>query len=216
MSKIYYFGDATQNRLGSYASIEGFPDPYIVYKPGFRGYITPQFSPHPTDWYSQLVFSTKLTQIQNVSVIDIENPENSFFVNKSGVRTFTLSDSHNNIINNYDTLLLINMLSEFKDRYYEMFLPKIEKSQKDSIIQSNPFKIISVTDVNNKTTTVHFYYMIDEGDLYEDNELIEEDFIEISKDRAFATINDNKDEIYTMQLYTFARQLQPLSYFLKK
>ncbi|MCL2245512.1 MAG: DUF4340 domain-containing protein [Lentimicrobiaceae bacterium] len=216
LSKTYFLGDATQNSLGSYASIEGMPEPYIVYKPGFRGYITPQFSPKPIDWYSQLVFSTKLTQIQNASFIDIANPENSFSVCKSGPRTFSLFDIHNNAILDYDTTLLINMLSEFRQRYYERFFPKMENSLKDSITQFNLSKTISVTDVDNKTTTLNIYHYISQGELYEDDQLIQEDYYEIVRDRFYATINDNKDEIYTVQYTQYVRQFQPLSYFLKK
>jgi len=214
--KTYYLGDATQNSLGSYASIDGMPEPYIVYKPGFRGYVTPLFSPRPIDWYSPLVFSTKLTQIQNASFIDDENPENSFFVDKSGPRTFTLLDANKNIVNNYDTVLLINMLSEFRERYYELFLHKMRESLKDSIIQANYFKTISVTDIKDQTTTLDLYFFIDEGELYEDDELIEDIYYDVRKDRYYAVINKNTDELYTVQFLQYIRQLQPLSYYLRK
>jgi hypothetical protein len=97
-----------------------------------------------------------------------------------------------------------------------MFLPDMGKSLKDSIIQHNYCKTISVTDVNNKTTTMNLYYLIDEGSLYEDGELIEEDYFEVRQDRFYATFNENTDEIYTVQFMQFLRQLQPFSYYLKQ
>jgi hypothetical protein len=215
LSKTYYLGDATQNSLGSFASLEGMSEPYIIYKPGFRGFVTPLFSPKPVDWYSPLVFTTKLTQIQNASFIDTENPENSFYVNKSGARTFTLLDAHKNEILDYDTTLLINMLSEFRERYYERFCIDMEQFKKDSIVQSQFVKTISVTDINNKTTTLCLYYVVEKGDLYEDGKLIETDYDDISLDRYYAIINSNTDEIYTVQFVQYIRQLQPLSYYLK-
>jgi len=216
LSKTYYLGDATQNSLGSYASIEGMSEPFIVYKPGFRGYLTPKFSPTPMDWYSQLVFSTKLTQIQTASFIDIEKPENSFSVVKSGPRTFNLFDAHNNSIQEYDTAKLINMLSELRATYYESLIPDMRQAAKDSIIQFNFFKRISVTDNNNQTTTLNFFYLHEEGSLYEDNEMIEEFYIDLDKHRCYAILNDNTDEIYTVQFFQFERLLQPLGYFLKR
>ncbi|MCL1850130.1 MAG: DUF4340 domain-containing protein [Bacteroidetes bacterium] len=216
LSKTYFLGDATQNNMGSFASLEGMAEPYIIYKPGFRGFVTPQFSPKPIDWYSPLVFTTKLTQIQNASFIDVENPENSFYVNKSGTRTFTLLDSYKNEIRNYDTTLLVNMLSEFRERYYEQFLQDMTQHKKDSIVHSQFTKTISVTDVDNKTTTLCLYYIVEKGDLYEDDQLIETDYDDISLDRYYAIINGNKDEIYTVQFVQYLRQLQPLSYYLKK
>jgi len=213
--KTYFMGDATQNNLGSFALLEGLPEPYIIYKPGFRGYVTPQFSPNPIDWYSHTIFDTKLTRIQNASFIDLENPENSFFVEKSSTRTFSLFDSEHKIIQNYDTTLLINMLSEFRQRNYEQLLYKVSSSFKDSILP-NLYKIISVTDVNNKITTMKLYHLIEEGSLYEDGDLVSDVYQEFSRDRSYATLNDNTDEIYTIQFFHFERQIQPLSYYLKK
>jgi len=214
--KTYFLGDATQNSLGSYALLEGMSEPYIIYRPGFRGYVTPQFSPEPIDWYSQQIFNTKLTRIQNASFIDPEHPENSFFIEKSGPRSFTLFDVHKNVISDYDTTLIINMLSEFRERNYELFLHKISPSLKDSIIQFNFFKLISVTDVDNQTTIMKLYHQIDEGELYEDGDLIDEMYYDINRNRCYATINENTDELYTIQFFHFDRQIQPLSYFLKR
>ena len=214
--KTFFMGDATQNNLGSFALLEGMQEPYVIYMPGFRGYVTPYFSPKSIDWYSQRIFETKLTRIQKASFIDIENPENSFSVEKSGPRSFSLFDGYNKIIQDYDTTLLINMLSEFRQKNYEQFLPKISKSLKDSILRFNLYKTISVTDVDNNTTTLELYHLMNEGSLYENETLIKEEYYEYNKDRCYATINKNTDEIYTIQFYHFERQLQPLSYYLKR
>jgi len=216
LSKTYYIGDATPTNLGSYALLEGMAEPYVIYKPGFRGYVTPQFSPDPIDWYSHRVFATKLTRIQKASFIDIEHPENSFSIEKAGPRFFSLYDARHNPIANYDTTLLINMLSEFRERNYETFIPKMSKSLKDSIIHDNFFKVISVTDVDNQTTTMKLYHLIDTGALYKNGDLIDEFYHERNRDRCYATFNNNDDEIYTIQFFHFDRQIQPLSYYLKK
>jgi len=213
--KTYFFGDATQTNLGSYALLQGMSEPYIIYKPGFRGYLTPVFSTSPIDWYSPRIFGTKLTRIKNATFTDIANPENSFSVEKSGPRTFSLFDTYHNPILDYDTILLINMLSEFRERNYERYLPKLPQSLKDSIIQFNFYKVISLTDVDDNTTTLKLYHLIDRGSLYENEDLIQEIYEEFNKDRCYATINDNVEEIYTVQFFHFDRQIQPLSYYLK-
>jgi len=214
--KTYFMGDATQNSLGSFALLEGMKEPYIIYTPGFRGYVTPQFSPKPIDWYTHRIFEVKLTRILKASFMDLENPENSFSVEKSGPRTFSLFDIHNNVIQNYDTTLLINMLSEFRQRNYERLIHKISNSLKDSIIQYNLYKTISVTDVDNQTTTLELYHLMVEESSLEDNKLMGELYNQISPDRSYATINRNLENLYTIQYYHFGRQLQPLSYFLKR
>lgn len=214
--KTYYFGDATPTNLGSYALVEGLSEPYVIYKPGFRGYVAPIFSPDPIEWYSQQVFSTKLTRIQNASFVDLETPENSFYVQKSGPRSFTLFDGNKQVVPDYDTTLLINMLSEFRERNYETFFSKMSPSLKDSIIQFNFFKIISITDIDEQTTTMKLYHQMNTGSLYMGDDLIEEVYHEFDKDRCYATFNDNTDEIFTIQYFHFDRQIQPLSYYLKK
>jgi hypothetical protein len=108
------------------------------------------------------------------------------------------------------------MLSEFRARYYEQFLIDIRSSLKDSIIQSNLYKRISITDVDNHTTTMYLYHLIDEGELYQDGELVQGVYDEMNRNRCYATFNDNTDDLYTIQFFQFERQLQPLSYFLKK
>jgi len=213
--KTYFFGEATPVNLGSYALLEGMSEPFIIYRPGFRGYVSPEFLPYPKDWYSHRIFDTKLTRIQNVSFVDLENPENSFFVEKSGPRSFTVFDHHKKMISNYDTLLLITMLSEFRNLNYETYLKSIRPSLKDSIVETNGFRIISLTDVDNKTTTLRFFHRITIGELYEDGDLINDVYHEYSQDNAYAIINENPDEIYTVQFFQFERQIQPLSYFLK-
>jgi hypothetical protein len=213
--KKYFLGDATPTNLGSYALLEGMDEPYIIYKPGFRGYVTPEFSPDPIDWYSHRIFETKLTRIQHVSFVDLEIPENSFYVEKNGTRSFALFDYRKNAIHSYDTLLLINMLSEFRSLNYESFLPDMHQSLKDSIMQYNAYKIISLTDVDNKTTTMNLYRQMSVGELYEDDDLVDGIYYHYNKDNAYAIINENKDEIFSVQYFQFDRQMQPLSYFLK-
>ena len=214
--KTYFFGDATPTSMGSYASLLGLPEPYIIYKPGFRGYVTPIFTPKPIDWFSHKIFRTKLTQIQKASFVDLETPENSFFVEKSGPRTFSLFDFQNNLVANYDTTLLINMLSEFRERNYESFLPQISQTTKDFIFQTQFYKTISLTDVDNQTTTLNLYHQIDSGALYEDGRLLKEMAYQINKDRCYAIVNNNPDEVFSVQFFHFDRQMQPLSYYLIK
>jgi hypothetical protein len=214
--KTYFLGDATQTSLASFALLEGMDFPCEIYKPGFRGYVKPLFSPDPVEWYSQLIFSTKLTRIKNVSFVDVQNPESSFFVEKAGPRTFNLFDHQKNAISDYDTLMLVDMLSEFREKHYEVFLPNISQSLKDSILQLYLFKIISVTDVEKRTTTMKLYYFVEWGDLFINDVLIEENYADYNKDRCYATFNDNTDEIFTVQFQQFDRQIQPLAYFLRR
>jgi hypothetical protein len=50
--KTYYIGNVTQDNLGNYAILEGGKYPFIVAMPGFRGFISPYYSPFVNDWRS--------------------------------------------------------------------------------------------------------------------------------------------------------------------
>jgi hypothetical protein len=216
LSKVYYMGSATPDNLGNYAAMEGLAEPCILYKPGFRGFVTPQFSPLEYEWYSHKIFDTKLTRIQKLQIIDYENPTESFSVEKTGPRFFTLLNESNHPIMNYDTTKLIDMLSEFRNKNYESIALHISQGRKDSILQENHFRQIVLTDVEGTTTTLDMYRLLD-VELIENGETNSIVNVKnaLNEDRFYAVLNGNMKTLYKMQYQHFERQIQPLSYFLK-
>lgn len=47
---------------------EGADKAYIVYIPGFRGFVSTRFTANPNDWRDHVVFNSNLADIQSVSV----------------------------------------------------------------------------------------------------------------------------------------------------
>lgn len=211
----YYMGPATQSNTSNYAILEGREDmPCIVYLPGFRGFVTPRYSPFTEDWVSHKLFDTKLTRIQEVTVTDYEHPEQSFRIEKAGARFFHLYNSQNQMITQYDTNKVINYLSDFRNRNYESLVTEIEPDKRDSIIRNSLFKTIRLTDVNGKTDELSFYHMDSELDYYDEqgNHMDDIEFL-YNRDRCYAVLNGNKRQLYRVQFYHFDRLLQPFSYF---
>jgi hypothetical protein len=217
-TKVFYVGDATQDNMGTFMLIEGADNPYIVFIPGFRGFLYTRFSAEPDDWKSHVVFNTKLADIKSVSLKFDKEPENSFKVevkNNAGNYLLTrLSDGK--VLDSYDTLKLLNFLTSFSDLRYETRLNKLKTPMEiDSIIHSEPLYEMVLVDNNNDTTEVIMFKKPSLPEEVADRYDFEDGFIPIDHDRFYALINDGEDFVL-MQYYVFDKVLYPLSYYTKE
>jgi hypothetical protein len=212
--KTYYMGEATMDNMGNYALIEGMDEPYVVNIPGFRGFVTPQFSPYAENWYSHTLFQTKLTRIESVQFLDFENPSESFTIKKTGTRFFTIYNSQNQEIAGYDTTKVLDMLSEFRERNYLSITKNLTQSQQDSVIKNNLFKIIILTDVEGVKSELRFYRLLQLVQEYKDDVAIGDPKLAVNRDNCYGIFNEDYSKLYKLQYYYFDRQLQPLSYFM--
>ncbi len=215
-TKTLYIGEAVQTHTANYAVLEGLDEPYIVGMMGFRGFLTPKFSTKYEDWVSKTIFDTKITRIQSFESIDLKNPEESFKISKEGPRHFSIMNKDSENVTHYDTTKVIDMLSECRERNFENMLSNMSDAEKDSVLRFNKFKVLSLTDVEGKETTLHLYKITFLAQEMEDGTLSDEIYTAENKDRCYATIGDNFDQFYLLQYHYFDRQLQPLSYFLKE
>lgn len=206
-TKTYYMGPATMDNLSNFALLEGSEDPYIVYVPGFRGFATPIYSTNYADWINHDIFQTKITRIQSAEFIDLVHPEESFKAVKTGARFFDVYDYQNNKVA-YDTVKVIDMLSEFRDKNFEDIILSFSPEKIDSIYREQHFKTIVLTDVEGHQTTLELCYKLNELEDEEGNPVTEAD-----EDNFYAIINKNYQQMYLCQFFHFDRQVQPLSYF---
>ncbi len=213
LAKVYYVGDNTQDNLGTYMLLEGAEHPYITHIPGFRGFLSPRYSPKPDDWKSHVLFNQTLSDISSVSVEFGETPEESFkadFNSTDGSYELTRLFDNSRVIN-YDTLKLLNFLTSFNDLRYETRLNNITSAIKmDSIINSDPLYEITLVEENNDTTYLRCYYKkaLDENV----RQAAYFEFIPFDKDRFYGLANDGEDFVL-LQYYTFDKILFPLSYY---
>lgn len=217
LTKTYYMGPATMDNMANFAILEGYDEPCIVHIPGFRGFLTPTYSFRPVDWYNCDLFSTKITRIQSLTVKDYEKPEESFYIEKVGARFFNLYDSQHQQIMHYDTVKLLDMLSEYRDRNYELLMTDISQHEKDSILQNCIFKTIILKDVNGEETRLDMYRKYVPEDMYLDEIMgfdDEDSNLPYNRDKFYAILNGNKANLLQCQYFHFSRQNQPLSYFL--
>ncbi|MDR3046924.1 MAG: DUF4340 domain-containing protein [Bacteroidales bacterium] len=214
--KTYFMGPSTQDNMANFAYLEGMKEPHVVYIPGFRGYLTPQFNPDPYVWITHQIFATKITRIDTLKVVDFMNPEESFKIVKVGSRSFALFDGSGIPVVHYDTTKLLDMLSEYRNLNFEDIVLEIDPEIKQHIFVDNLWKEITLINTDGEKTTLTGYKKDFTGTL---------DFIPYSNvtdqyktskwdiDRFFAVINHNTSNLYTIQYYHFERQVQPLSYY---
>lgn len=214
LTKVFYVGDATQDNMGTYMLIDGAENPYIVFIPGFRGFLFSRFSPKPDDWKSHIVFNTKLAEIKSVSLKFYEEPESSFKVDVVDARgNYNVTDLYNGeILDSYDTLKLLNFLTSFRDLRYETRMNNLISPMKiDSIVNSIPLYELTLVDRFDDTTMVP---MFRKHSMPESIANAYEMLVPIDHDRFYALINDGNDFVL-MQYYVFDRVLYPLSNYRK-
>ena len=213
LTKVIYVGGSTPNNLGTYMLVEGAEHPYVTYIPGFRGFLSPYFSPKPDDWKSHQIFKHSLSDIASVSLKFNDQPEESFRVDISSLDgSYELLDLNNNdVITRFDTLRLLNFLTSFNDLRYESRLNNLMSHIRiDSILQSPFLFELTLVDDEDDTTYVKAFLKRALPEEIRDEEYFK--LIPDDKDRFYALINDGEDFVL-LQYFTFDKVLYPLSYY---
>ncbi|MFA4851807.1 MAG: DUF4340 domain-containing protein [Bacteroidales bacterium] len=209
--KTYYVGDATMDNMGTFMLIEDSDEPFIMHIPGFRGFLNSRYSTIENDWRDHTLFNIDIPNIRSVKLEFPSGAENSYEIVNIGDVHFTLTAlSPEMQITDYDTLRLYDFLSTFRDIRYESIITDTILHNKDSIVATIPFHILTVTDMSGKKAIVKtFHKKPNEGETEPDGSITLYD-----KDRLYALFNNDKD-FALIQFYVFDNILRPLPYFIK-
>ena len=211
LTKVYYVGGETQDNIGTFMLMEGAEDPAIVYIPGFRGFVSPRFSAIETDWRGHKVFDVKISDIKSVRLEYPNLPDSSFEITKVGRSfEFKLLES-NRLVNEYDTMKVLDYMSSFININFEAFKNGIGQHAIDSLTSKKPLHILTVTDISGKSTTITTFPKAAEvGEVDDVNNLQ----VLMDRDRFYALINDKKDFV-TIQFFVFDHLIRSADYFRK-
>ncbi|HSN50482.1 MAG TPA: hypothetical protein VLR52_04560, partial [Bacteroidales bacterium] len=158
LSKVYYVGSATQDNQGTFMVMENSSEPYVVYLPGLRGFVSTRFTPIQKYWRDYTMFRKNIPEIVSVRMEFPQDPASSFQVNNNRMRNIILVSLIDGVpVPHYDTLKMMNFLSSFRNLNFEAVLNDMDKHRKDSIISSIPYCVISLTDTSNKVTSIKSY-----------------------------------------------------------
>lgn len=210
LTKVFYVGGATQSNRGSYMLMEDSSTPFVIFIPGFRGFVSPRFTPMVNAWRDYTIFKKELPQIASVKVeIPVKENESYVITNNQNSSVSLYSIPEMQLIPAFDTLAALNFLTGFRNLNFEGVLSDMDAAKKDSILASTPFTIITLTDSAGVSKTIKTFFKDGGGDSDMNGNEIAYDL-----DRFYALVNDGEDFVL-VQYFAFDRVLRPRSFFLK-
>jgi len=208
-TKVYYVGDETQDNQGTFMLLHGSEEPFVVYVPGFRGYLSPRFTALLSDWRKRIIFDFKMTDIKSVSIEYPSSPESSFEISRFNKDFEIKLLSSHAVMNGFDTMKVVGFMNSFSNIGFEAFLNDLKKDDIDSITAHKPMAKLTLTDITGKTTTLNAFFKLAEFGAVDD---ITHQPLITDRDRFYGLVNDEKDFVL-LQYYIFNSILQPSSYF---
>jgi len=210
LTKVYYVGSSTPDNMGSFMLMEGSDTPFVVYLPGFKGYVSARFTAFLSDWRDHTIFSKKPAQISSIQVEFPQNQNESFRIDKYGDNDVKLTQlTTGAVFNAFDTTRVIDFINAYRNIRFEESFQRVNSAHKDSITSQTPAHIIKLTDKQNKTqivTTFRRANIAHQKDL--DGNLLPYDV-----DRLYA-ISEGNNELLMIQYFVFDPITRPLSFLL--
>jgi hypothetical protein len=213
-TKTYFVGDVTQDNEGTFMLMEGAEEPYIVFIPGFRGFVSSRYSTDPEEWRDYTVFREKLGDIASVKMEYPPDPSQSYLLAVSPDQQITITGLQNNqVYQDFDTIRVLNFLTAFNDIRFESLLnDKLPKTFIDSVLSTTPTAIITLTSRDGSENVVKTYKKPGFSKLYDKDGAAMEP---ADLDRAYASVNHGQDFVL-IQYFVFDKVMRKLDYLLDK
>ncbi|MDA3953667.1 MAG: hypothetical protein PF485_08475 [Bacteroidales bacterium] len=206
--KKYYVRKSEMNKNKTYMMMYKSSEPFIVRIPSFKGLVVDLFIIDENYWRDKTIFDY---QPQNISSITVEYPENkskSFRVINYNNGTFVIQELDNNaFVEKFNVDNVARYFTYFQRIVFEDVVKGINQGNTDSVINSTPFSIITVEDIQGVRNKIATYRMPSKKGVDEFGQKINFDY-----DRAYASFNNNK-ELVTIQYYIFDPLLKEIDYF---
>lgn len=177
--KTYTVGGSTSNHLGTYMLMDNAENPYIVHIAGFNGFLSPRYGIQGyeldiNNWRDNTVFKIETEIINEISLIDLEENNNSFTLK---TKPLSLLDINNNDIK-YDLDKVIKYLNNFSQLNSENFKGnniditnekliyrlKINYDNKVDILETYTFSKNNNNSNNSKPNVERMYAKLNNGE----------------------------------------------------
>jgi hypothetical protein len=206
--KTIFVGIETMDKMGTYMMIEGSSVPFEVHIPGHRGFLQTRFIVDSRLWRDPVLFRTDYRDIRTIDIRYTNDPTSSFNLRYDGKIPVLMAG---NQVLNADTLLLYQYMNQFRNVVYEYVVTEsFPQAKKDSILNSSPFVIISLTDKQGKRTQVEGYYRASTAQDLDANGKQ----LPLDPDRMYALLNDK--DFLLVQYFQFDRLMVKPAVFLKR
>lgn len=211
--KQYYIGHEPADSEGSYMILskddeENYPDPYVVFIPGFKGYLQPRFITRENEWRDRLVLNFTPPQLKEIRVTYYDQAkDSSFTIEFQDQSHFKLKNTGGAEIP-YDMGKMRQYLIYFQNISYESLITAKSSRLLDSLNRSAPFASIDVFTRDQKTSTYRFFRKAYTGEV---NPELGVKF-PYDPDRLFLNYDNNK-EWALIQYFVFGKLLITSGYF---
>lgn len=208
----YHLGGLTNDRLGTYALLQGAKYPYVIQLLGHDGHLLSRYSTLEPDWRDLTIFQYKPTDIKTIS-LNYDNffPNYSFTINNTNPQNPTIQPTHPQLQKNTNTNTqkIKQYINLYQLKYAEAYAN--EHPRIDSIQKSKPFCTITITNQQNQNQTVPIHYMpITQRSKTQFDRNGKP--IPFDQDRFFAFTHQNND-LMIVQQYNFGNLFQRYSDF---
>lgn len=146
-SKVYYVGHPNQEHSGTYMLMENSTVPFLMHIEGFRGFLTTRYFTNENEWRSTGIFEYRYGEISTIKLENIRHPEKSFLITEKGINSYELSSLQNPSAKaEYDTAALLQYVALYQKIHFEGFEETKTREFTDSIMNTQPFMVFTVTD----------------------------------------------------------------------
>ena len=199
--KTYYVGGEAKDLIGSFMLLENSSRAFVVYIPGFNGFLAPRYTIDGTTvacdlWRNRTIFSYDSKDIKTISVVNHEDTNKSFKIHRNDKFYSFTKNNTTKVIPDSQGQEYFNL---FKSVKCEGFMNDFSK--KDSIFNSTPFYTVRITDINGKMDSILAYHKEANRENYiqENNQRLKYDV-----DRMYAKLNS---DLILIQFYVFDKIL---------
>ncbi len=154
-SKTWYIGNATMDHYGQIMLLDSreygkSENPVIMKLRNLKGIIEPRFFADPRKWLCTDMISLNIDKIKKIDVSFKKQPVRSFSVENNN-RHFVVKQN-GKVLENIDTSMVFRYLNNFEDLNFNSPNYSLNERQVDSVKQSQPFCVLTVTETGGKTT----------------------------------------------------------------
>ncbi len=166
-TKTWYLGPSSQDHYGQVMLLDTKDSgpsafPVIMKLKGVHGIISPRFYGDKRKWLCTNIFSLGIDEISKVEVKMFDEPARSFSVVKNGSDMKVYQQDQ--LLVNVDTAMIFRYLNNYKKIHYNKPNYVLNPLQVDSVKQSQPFAILTVTETDQSKTDIKcFRISIDES-----------------------------------------------------
>lgn len=218
--RLYYVGGETQDGTGTYMLLadpetrENSSLPFVMYIPGFQGYLTTRYFTDELMWRSLGVLNLLPSQIQRIRLESLKQPEKNFELRVNGKNDFSLVSPGTGLPAVFDTSIVKQYLTYFRNLNAESYVTgkEMKTETMDSLRRARPEFTLTVTDEKGETRVLKAHRRnVGKGGFTD----IDGDKLDYDPERMYALINNDRD-IITIQVYSFGKVFMPIDYFVPR